>query len=517
MARTEAHEAKPGGREIDLAALIERAFATRAAQFGWFLAVALLTRVSTFGDPNYHNDELLFFLVGQRMHDGLLAYVDIWDRKGPGLFVIYYLIAGVSRSVIAYQAAACLFAALTALVANRIAEHFAGRVGALLAGTLYLVMLPLFSGGGGQAPVFYNLFIALAALVVFARLPRLREGRIGAPEYCAMASAGFALTFKQTAVFEGAFLGCVVLWQLRRGGVPLAGLAAHALGLALAGAAPMLAFAAIYAALGHFPEFWHALVTSNLTKTYNAGNDAFDRITALAIVASPIALPALATLLLRRGRHGRPIPRALLAGWLLAAMAGAAVLPNFIDHYMLPPLLPLAVAAAPALEWRRIGPAYALFAALFVLMVGPSLKFAERRASREAIAGIVADIRARDPQPRLFVYQGPVYLYALLRSYPPTPLIFPMHLSSPPERNTSHLDTATQMRQVLAWSPSVVVRSHGVPPGHLNPETAALMEEYLTRCEFWFTRGIVDYYGPQRIDVYGNCAAPSPRTARRPR
>ena len=75
-------------REFDLAMLVARAFAGRAAQLGWFLAVALLTRVSTFGDTGYHNDELLYFLVGQRMHDGLLPYVDIWDRKGPGLFLI---------------------------------------------------------------------------------------------------------------------------------------------------------------------------------------------------------------------------------------------------------------------------------------------------------------------------------------------------------------------------------------------------------------------------------------------
>jgi len=35
-----------------MAALIERAFRTWPAQIGWFLAFALLTRVSVFGDPN---------------------------------------------------------------------------------------------------------------------------------------------------------------------------------------------------------------------------------------------------------------------------------------------------------------------------------------------------------------------------------------------------------------------------------------------------------------------------------
>ena len=175
-------------------------------QAAWFLAVALLTRAAIFGDTNYHNDELFYFLAGHRMQDGLLPYVDVWDRKGPGLFLTYWLIAGVSRSVIAYQLSATLFAAATAYIANRIALPFAGRLGALLAATLYLFLLPLFSGSGGQAPIFYNLFIAIAALIVFSKLSVLRLGKVGWPIHMAMFSAGFAITFKQTAVFEGLFL-----------------------------------------------------------------------------------------------------------------------------------------------------------------------------------------------------------------------------------------------------------------------------------------------------------------------
>jgi len=492
-------------RDVDLAAFVERVFASRAAQFALLLAISLLTRISTFGDTGYHNDEALYFLIGQRMHDGLLPYVDIWDRKGPGLFLLYYLIAGLSRWVVVYQAAACLFAAATALTINAIAERFAGRAGALLAGSFYLIMLPLFAGGGGQAAVFYNLFMALTALRVFVRTAR-RESGIGPVDYAAMASAGYAITFKQTAALEGVLFGCLILWQVHRSAMPVGRLLAHAICLAIAGTAPMLAFAAVYAGLGHFPEFWHALVTSNLTKTYDAEGDAGKRIAALALIASPLLLPALLGLLaLGQDRSGRPIPRALIAGWLAVATAAIAALPNFIDHYMLPLLLPLAVAAAPALEWRKLGPVYALFAMLFALMVGPSLDFAERRASRQAMAAIAAEIRARDPQPRLFDYQGPVHLYAALGSYPPTPLIFPMHLFSEPERNTSHLDTAGEVRKVLAWRPTVVIVAHNFAHNQGNPETGALVTAYLARCQLWSTRPIIDYYGHHQIDIFGDC------------
>jgi hypothetical protein len=59
---------------------------------------------------------------------------------------------------------------------------------------------------------------------------------------------------------------------------------------------------------------------------------------------------------------------------------------------------------------------------------------------------------------------------------------------------------------VLAWQPTVVVRAHGSGGAQLNPETAKLVDAYIAaRCKRWSTRTIVDYYGPQRIDIYGGC------------
>ena len=500
-------------KDVDLGALFAAAFGTRTAQFCWFLAVALLTRISMFGDPGYHEDEQLYFLIGQRMHDGLIPYVDIWDRKGPGVFVIYWFAAAISRSVVAYQVVACLFAATTAFVANAIAEHFAGRLGAILCGSLYLIMLPLFAGGGGQAPVFYNLFIAISALIVFRRLPVLRTGvTAGAPELFAMLSAGMAMTFKQTAAIEGIFFGCAILWTLRGAGQPLRKIVPVGLGLAFAGAAPLLACAATYAWLGHFAEFWHAMVTANLTKVYNPKGDALERIAALALIATPLLLPvATAAVILARDR-ARRCSSVLLAGWLVSATIAFAIVPNFIDHYMLPLVLPLSVAAAPALEWRRIGPAYALFAALLALLVGPSLKFEDRQASRAAMVALKNEILVRDAHPRLFIYQGPVYLYEMVGSYPPTPLIFPMHLFNGAERNTSHLSTVDEVRKVLAGEPTIVVMARAarpLSPDQLsNPETGMLVKRYLAGCELLFTRSIIEYYGLREFDVFGRCRRP---------
>jgi hypothetical protein len=126
---------------------------TRGVQFAWFLLFALLTRASVFGDPHYTNGEAFYLLVGQRAHEGFLPYVDIWDRKGPGLFLTYYLISAISFAVVTYQIAALLAAATTAFIVNQIAERFSTRTGAMFAGTFYLALLPLYGGGGGQPNV----------------------------------------------------------------------------------------------------------------------------------------------------------------------------------------------------------------------------------------------------------------------------------------------------------------------------------------------------------------------------
>lgn len=484
--------------QFNLTSLIERAFATPAAQLGWFLLFALLTRVSTFGDPNYLDDELLYFTIGQRMHDGLLPYVDLWDRKGPGLFLLYYLIAGFARSVIAYQLAATLFAGLTGYVAQLIAMRFAGRIGAMLAGTLYIALLPLFAGGGGQAAVFYNLFVAVAALMVLQQTDVPRTG----PLMLAMAAAGFAITFKQTAVFECVFLGLFALWRFRHSGADGSKLVQTALWLALAGAAPMLLFTLFYALIGHFSELWHALVLANLRKSYNPAGDALLRLGLLTIRLLPVLIPAILTLC-----FARRLPRGFLCGWLIAASIGFLSVPNFIDHYMIPLALPVSIAAAPALQWRKAGPIFAYVMLIVILQFGPAFHLAERDTSRAAMAALVRDIQLRDPRPRLLVFQGPAYLYALTGSYPPTPLIFPLHLFYQPENNTSHLDTAGEMRKILVWQPSVVVTQPDLPRDYLNPRTTALVEAYVAQhCRKWFDRTLQDRYGTKTYAIFGDCA-----------
>jgi len=500
-----------GCRVLDM----DRLLASRWAQLGWFLLFGLLTRAAVFGDLSYFNDEMFYFVAGQRMHDGLIPYVDVWDRKGPGLFLTYYLIAGISRNVLAYQLAAWLSAALTAQLTCMIAEKLTGRIGAVMGGTLYLAMLPMFGGAGGQSPVFYTLYVALAAWLVVRSWPDLRRGKAGWPIFAAMASAGFALTFKQTVICEAAFLGGFVLWQLLRSGMAPLRLTAAALGMALAGMLPFLIFSAGFAMIGHFAEFWHAMITSNLKKSYNPAGDHWQRIGVLCMVSAPALIAAITGAWMKRqpsdNTAGLPdsIARPFLIGWLLAALIGVAMVPNFYEHYMLPLVLPISVAAARAMDRKPLGTAFGAFTLFFFLANSPALHFAKRELAREAMTSLARDIRARDPHPRLLIYEGPQYLYAMLDSYPPSPLLDSFHLYFPPEDNVSHLDTAREMQRDLDWQPSVVLTYHDWPTWEESQRTAPLVHAYTRNCRLWFTRKYYEIYHEQAVDVYGDCKPPS--------
>lgn len=475
----------------------------RVALVAWLLVLALMTRISAFGDGAYSDDEAFYFLVGLKMHDGLLPYVDIWDRKGPGLFALYYAITAVSRSFVASQIAALIAATLTALTIAAMGRMLSNRAGAVLAGSAYLAMLPLYGGAAGQSPAFYNLLVALAALLVLRSRDGLRAGRVEPAVYLAMASAGLALTFKQTVLPEALFLGGFCLWLLHRAGRAPAALARTAVLLGLAGIAPMAIFALAIAGAGHFAQFWQAMVGANLRRAYYPAGDTLRRaFQFLAFCIPPTAL-ALGGLVARGEQTAGT--RGFLGGWLLASVAGVMIVPNFFQHYALPLLVPACVAASRLMVRDRVWNAFAVAMPAFALVSGPAFAFSDRAQSRGNLDFVANEIRRRDSHPRLLIYEGPVDLYRRVGSTPPTPLLFPMHMFHVYESRTSPLDTAGQMRKVLAWRPTVVVKYDDLGAGQENPATLRLVQRYVARCRPWFSGQIDEAFARHHVVVYGDC------------
>ncbi|MBA4355213.1 MAG: hypothetical protein C0409_11025, partial [Novosphingobium sp.] len=315
-----------------------------------YLGLTLLTRCFLLGNPLVHIDEQFYLFVAERMRDGALPYIDIWDRKPLGLFLLYEALAAVPGDpVLAYQAGAVAATAATAMVIARIAREIASPAASWQAGMAYVLFMPVFNSGLGQAPTFYNLLVALAALGVVETVKRPESATLVWRGAAVMALLGLAIQIKYTVVFEGMALGLILLgrgyadvWQWRR----LAGVALLWMGIALL---PTALAAAYYANLGHLDEF----VFANFISIFARESDGWKapwRLTKEMLALLPFWLAIFKAPRMFDTTGGtHPRSHSVIALWGGAAFAGFLLFGTWYDHYVAPMLVPLCVLAAPAL------------------------------------------------------------------------------------------------------------------------------------------------------------------------
>lgn len=453
---------------------MQPAIRSSLADLAILILAALALRIGTFGHPNLFIDEAFYTSVGTAMHHGAVPYVDVWDRKPFGLFALYWLFTAFTPSSIAYQIAAMLFAGATAWVIGLIARPWATRPGRIFGGALYLLALPLFQGFGGQSPVFYNLFVALAVLGLLRGRDSLRAGQRDWRIAAAMLLAGLAITIKTTALFEALFIGLYAAGQLRQSALPARAVLGRMASWMLLGALPTAMIAAGYGLIGHWPEWWQAMVGANLVKGKWHAATALAQARTMALVLLPFAALALFS-----GLRMEPRDRRFMGLWLVAALAGLVSVPNFHAHYALPLLVPLCAAAAGTLSHPRIGPVLTGLAAVLLAPLSHPFKFAETAQARAQMDRAAALIRTGGAERGLLVYQGPPYLYVAAGAPFPTPLAFPPHLNHAAERNASTRNTLAEIERVLATRPGVVVTTRDVRDTPLNDDTAGRVSTYV--------------------------------------
>lgn len=444
------------------------------------LLLALALRAGTLGNPLDGFDEQFYLLVGDRMvHAHALPYVDIFDRKPLGLFLIAAAACLTPGDpLIPFQLLALLSATGTAWIIHALVRRSAGERAAWGGAAIYLAWLAFLENGGAQAQVFLNLFIASAALLT-ARArgePKalVRHGTL------AMLAAGVALQIKPTCVVEAAAFGLALLWSAHRAGARPARVAGLALLWIAVGLAPTLLALLAYIALGHADAFVFALFVSPLHKLADAAQVA--RTGALQIAAI-LALPAiLAGLAPRAATTEQRTNRRFVYLWLAAALAGLAAWGVFTSpQYAMGVLLPLSIAAGYGFEARRArgcGPALALIG-----VTASEILVFELRQMRGGPLQATALARAAQPTTGcLFVYDGPPALYRLTRSCLLSPYVFPGHLDMANEASPKSLgvDPIAEIERIMRLRPETVVDTH---PSYAlgNRATHAILARYLAR------------------------------------
>jgi hypothetical protein len=439
------------------------------------LLAVIISRLQTFNDPVLGFDEQYYLLVAQRMLHGAVPYVDIWDRKPIGLFLIYAgAILPGADPFLSYKLLAAGFVWATAYAIWRGARREAGPFGAAVAALLYVFWLNFMEGEGGQAPVFYNLPVLLAALLV-RRASRKGE-RLFATGLAAMLLAGLSIQIKYTAVFEGAFFGLTLVWAGWRPWGFSARLVLAALAWATTLLAPTVAAWGFYAAIGQS----HAFVFANFFSIFGRLPDPIlDRLMGLVLILailSPLAIVAVLSALKER--------IAFVQLWALAAIFGMLVFGAFLSpSYGMPIVAPLCLCAAPWFDRRgfRRGVGVALAAASLCGGIFAVRQVITGKGNRTEALAVAAAARPTHGG-CLWVWDGYPALYMLTGSCIPTHWAFPGQLNTANENTdaASGVDPSAEVRRILASRPETIVDDY--PAYDLgNRATRALVQAELAR------------------------------------
>jgi len=444
--------------------------------FVLILLATLILRAQTFGNPVIELDEQLYRLIGERMLEGGLPYVDLFDTKPIGLFLLFAFAALVGGAhALSYQILAALFTALGTwslfLIGRRIVPGFWAPMGGAL---LYILSLNLLQGEGGQASVFYTPVVALAAMLTAFLLEHrhisfpmlLRRGA------AVTALMGLAIQLKYTVAIEGAFFGFLLLFVGWRNGMGIWRLAiCSALWVTLALLPTLLAWG-YYAQIGHgdawvFGNFTsvslrHHLAPSDLLEEFGGG------------IASVLVFIILAVLgWMRRGTPGAAYRFA--GGWLLAALVALVAQRSFGPHYWIPLIPPLALLALPAIATMR---RTAIGLILLITVVGQGLVgfYIYSKGDARTVARMAAAI---GPAPNcIFVFDGFPVLYQETRSCLPSRFLFPNMLNGQLLKDALGVDPATEVRRILSTRPDAIIIDE--PRWSLrNPETTAIVDAAL--------------------------------------
>ncbi|MBN8849357.1 MAG: hypothetical protein J0I73_14870 [Sphingomonas sp.] len=408
------------------------------------LAVAIAARAATFGNPVVHVDEAFYFTVARAMWGGAIPYLDIWDRKPVGLFLLYMPPAALPFrwGVWSYQAMALAAVVATALLVTHMARRVASDRGALLAGVTYILWLNLAGGQGGQAGVFHNLPMAGAAALILAN-----ERRRFAPDAAAMLLVGIALQIKYSVVFEGVFFGLWIMWRLHQGGMAMARVMARGVVLASVALLPTAAAAGYYAAIGQGAAFAYANFFSIAARkadpwTVQAGNLAH-----VTLLLAPLIGMAVAA------RGAAPARRFVLA-WFAVSLGAIIVFGDWYLHYALPALLPGAVAAAPFLG--QIRKRWSASILLLAALAGQGVVIGNIMGRGTTAQFVALTDAVGHGGGCLYVYSGTPMLYASTGRAACSRWMFPGHLYLAHEEGAVGVDQLAEVGRILAREPDAI-------------------------------------------------------------
>ncbi|KXV37623.1 hypothetical protein AD936_13375 [Gluconobacter japonicus] len=441
-----------------------------------FLSLIIIFRIQTFGNPLIYSDEEFYLFAGGRILHGDLPYIQFWDRKPVGIFLLYafFHLFGPYR-VLAYQFGALIAVWATTWLLFRMGKTIASPKAAFLSALLYPALLNLSRGEGGQTPIFYN-FLVTAAIALMLRDLLQPDGKIREKTaFSAIFLFGMAMQIKYTVVFEGAFVGVyyVARHYLTARSIPTAlkdtGL------LVLVGLLPTLLAFFFYVAIGHSEAWIFANLESIFLRASLPGGETHQLQIRMLKAALPLLPGLVATILLARAKSW-PSHYLFLILWAGTACLGIIAFGGWYPHYILPLYAPLALTCVSLWTWKA-GRAWLIGLLCIVLIIGQnSLRRHRINDGDQHIFQAMLKVIRQKPG-CVFVYQGPPALYDTPYWCALTNHSFPGHFNTAVEAHATGMDVLQELDQVLAKKPEYIVTEDASP---LRENLAARHEIFKT-------------------------------------
>lgn len=444
-------------------------------------------------------DAIVFALVAWRMRNGDTPYVEVWDHKPPGIYVVDWIaqaaLPGVDWWIVAWLVTLLALVATGLLVRAILRRSGVGRRLSSAGGLLAVVGAGQYAVSLGGGMTEQAAAVPAAAAMLLALAPTARR------YLAAGAFAAAAIVISPQAVPVGAALLVLALPAGRQGG-SLGRVAALALGGALVAfsvAAWLLAIGALPAAVDQ------ALAYNGAYRLANVGQDSvrLARIAALSILSLLfLGLPALFGMLATRRATGdrRRIGLAAIA-WIVTAVAFLFYAGGLRVHYLAPLVVPLGVLAIFGIEEvasrrRRLPPLAAAVAAAFlaatVISVATLAWFIAMEGPRTAahqarVAQLAEVVRSRsEADDPIFVWGNSPGAYLESERVAAGPYIYLFPLTTPGYSSTEQV---ARLRAVWEGNPpALIVDAGSERPG--APGFAPLLVD----------RPLVDF-DPRRLDL----------------
>ena len=469
----------PGAGE-QVSTAVSSAFTTPDWRLCVFVIVAVtaLTRASTYGNPLYSVDDQLYLMIGNAIVKGHIPYVEIWDRKPIGIFLIYALIAKIGGNpIITAWIVAGGFVAATTYVIMLIARYYTTKAAAIYACLIYPIALTMFKGSAGQSQLFYNLFIALA-FVLFLRA--VDQPYKSTERNAALASflCGLALIIRQTTIIESLFVGIGFLAFSFSHTRSWRSTARLGFLMAAIGATPTLLTFATFYELGHFLIYFDSTYLSIFRKDSDGFGTVMGAIYALAFMA-PVAMMAILGAFRRREEGPRTIYEKALLAWTIAALFEVLIIPRFYAYYSIPLLTPLIVSASTLFKKPVLRECFLGGMLVFAFGQGDISRFRENESSRTGFEQVVRYVRANLKGGCLFVADGPPLLYEASGQPCRTRYLFPDHLAIATEASAIGTDSNVEAKNILAQRPTVIVLQLHDYAMRRNPQTWPIVRNAL--------------------------------------